>query len=374
MDCVCTVLGAGVVGMAVARALSKLYPYSVLVLDSLDAVGKGTSSRNSGVIHAGIYYRPGSLKANLCVEGNKALYAFCEESGVPIRRCGKLIVATQEDQHPKLEELARRAAANGAGTLRWLSPQDVKQLEPEVTATGGLFSPSTGIVDTHALILALQGEAEADGATVVLNAPVTGGHIADGGGSVTLHTPGLSLKTGIVVNCAGLHAASVTASVTGLPAPPLLHYAKGSYFALRGGSAAPPIRHLVYPAPERGGLGVHATLDLGGAVRFGPDVEWLSHLDEEASYSVDASRAPRFYDAVRRYWPALPDGALAPDFAGIRPKLRGPRDDDDAQQQGDFAIRREAAGWISLYGIESPGLTSALAIGDYVARMVEDSS
>jgi len=358
----CIVIGAGVVGLAVARAMA-LAGREVLVLEAETAIGTGTSSRNSEVIHAGIYYPQGSLKARLCVSGRDALYAFCDSHGVPYRRCGKLIVATDESQLAGLQALQEHGAANGVDDLQRLDAGEVKALEPQLSAVAGLLSPSTGIVDSHALMLALQGDAEGAGALLALRAPVKAIEVMDAGLRVDVggNEP-MTLLATTVINCAG-HAAPVIAARTrGLPveAMPPRYFAKGSYFSL---STATPFKHLIYPLPEPGGLGVHLTLDLGGQARFGPDVQWVESLD----YQLDAHRADNFYAAIRRYWPALPDGALQPAYTGIRPKISGP-----GQPAADFRIDGPAqhgiAGLVNLFGIESPGLTAALAIADEVCQ------
>lgn len=363
----CVVIGAGVVGLAVARALAQA-GREVLILEAEAAIGTGTSARNSEVIHAGIYYPQGSLKARLCVAGRDALYAFCESHGVPYRRCGKLIVATDESQLSELDALQAHAQANGVADLQRLYGVEVEALEPQLNAVAGLLSPSTGIVDSHALMLALQGDAEAAGALLALHAPVE---------AVEVMAQGLKLDVGgaepmtlfakTLINCAGHAAPAIAARTSGLPADkvPSRYFAKGSYFSL---PTAAPFRHLVYPMPEPGGLGVHLTLDLGGQARFGPDVEWVETLD----YAMDERRADRFYAAIRRYWPALPDGALQPAYTGIRPKISGP-----AEPAADFRIDGPAEhgilGLVNLFGIESPGLTAALAIADEVCqRLAQD--
>ena len=364
----CVVIGAGVVGLAVARALAQA-GREVVILEAEGAIGTGTSSRNSEVIHAGIYYPQGSLKARLCVAGRDALYAFCDSHGVPYRRCGKLIVATDASQLAELDSLQAHAMANGVQDLRRLDGSEVKALEPELNAVAGLLSPSTGIVDSHALMLALQGDAEAAGALLALHAPVEAVEVTVDG--LKLHVGGNELMTLLattLINCAG-HAAPVIAARTeGLPADrvPPRYFAKGSYFSL---ATATPFRHLVYPLPEPGGLGVHLTLDLGGQARFGPDVEWVDSLD----YRMDESRADRFYVAIRRYWPALPDGALQPAYTGIRPKISGP-----GEPAADFRIdgpgEHGVAGLVNLFGIESPGLTAALAIADEVCQRLAEEA
>lgn len=352
----CIVIGAGVIGLAVARSLA-LAGREVLILEAGDAIGAGTSSRNSEVIHAGIYYPGGSLKARFCVTGREALYDYCTERGVAHKRIGKLIVATSEDQIPTLHALDAQARANGVDNLRWLDARAARRLEPEVHAVAALLSPATGIVDSHALMLAYLGEAEDHGATLALHAPVTGGRSSSEG--LVLHVGGaapMALCCRIAVNCAGLAAQTVARSIDGVaPASvPRAYFAKGCYYALNGPT---PFSRLIYPVPEPGGLGVHLTLDLGGQARFGPDVEWVESLD----YTVPADRADRFHAAIRSYYPGLKDGALRPDYAGIRPKVNGP-----GETAGDFLIHDSrthgATGLINLYGIESPGLTASMAI------------
>lgn len=358
----CVVIGAGVVGLAVARALAQA-GREVLILEAESAIGTGTSSRNSEVIHAGIYYPQGSLKARLCVAGRDALYAFCDSHGVPYRRCGKLIVATDESQLAGLDALQAHAIANGVDDLQRLDEDEVKALEPQLNAVAGLLSPSTGIVDSHGLMLALQGDAEAAGALLALHAPVEAVEVLGSGLKVDVGgAEPMTLLATTLINCAGHAAPAIAARTTGLAADrvPPRYFAKGSYFSL---ATPTPFRHLVYPLPEPGGLGVHLTLDLGGQARFGPDVEWVDGLD----YTMDESRADRFYAAIRRYWPRLPDGALQPAYTGIRPKISAP-----GEPAADFCIDGPAdhgvAGLVNLFGIESPGLTAALAIADEVSR------
>ena len=359
----CVVIGAGVVGLAVARALAQA-GREVVVLEAANSIGCGTSSRNSEVIHAGIYYPRDSLKARFCVEGRHALYAYCTSHQIPHRRCGKLIVATQADQLDTLRAIKEKAATNGVGDLQFYSREQVREIEPDLECVGALMSPSTGIIDSHAFMLALQGDAENAGAMVAFGSPLLGGKVGSGG--IILEIGGSEpsrWRADTVINCAGLHAQEVAASLRSFArsqVPPIF-YAKGNYFSLSGGAR---FKHLIYPVPEAAGLGVHLTIDLGGQVRFGPDVEWIPSID----YSVDARRAEFFYAEVRKYWPGLPDKALHPDYAGIRPKMSGP--------QGaalDFRIdgpeTHGVPGLINLFGIESPGLTASLAIGAYVAGM-----
>jgi L-2-hydroxyglutarate oxidase LhgO len=362
----CLVIGAGVIGLAVARRLA-LAGREVIVLEAAEAIGTQTSARNSEVIHAGIYYAKGSLKARLCVAGRKALYAYCTSRGVAHKRLGKFIVATSEAQLPELARLQAAAAANGVVDLERWDKAALARAEPAVSCVAGLWSPSTGIIDSHALMLAYQGEAEARGAVVALHAPVTGGHIA--GGRIIIEVGGaapIRLSAGCVVNSGGLWAPGIARSITGI-APrtiPQGYMAKGNYYALAG---RPPFTRPIYPVPEAAGLGVHATVDLAGQVRFGPDVEWIEAID----YDVDPARAEKFYAAVRRYYPDLADGALRPDYAGIRPKIQAP-----GGPVHDFVIhgRRDHGvdGLVNLFGIESPGLTASLAIADHVAALIED--
>ncbi len=359
----CVVVGAGVVGLAVARALA-LQGREVLVLEAAGAIGMGTSSRNSEVIHAGIYYPQGSLKARLCVRGRELLYAYCAERHVSHRRCGKLIVATSEAQLPALRDVERRALANGVEGLAWLSRAQAQQLEPQLECLAALLSPETGIIDSHALMLALQGDLENAGGAVVFHSPVESMRVL--GGGIALRTQdGTELLARTVVNAAGLGAPALAACIEGLDARhvPQAHYAKGSYFTLAGRA---PFSRLVYPVPEAAGLGVHLTIDLGGQAKFGPDVEWVERPDD---LEVDPDRARGFYAEVRKYWPQLPDGALLPGYAGMRPKIHGP-----GEPAADFLVQGPAEhgvpGLVQLFGIESPGLTSALALGEWVAEGV----
>ncbi len=360
----CAVIGAGVVGLAVARRLA-MAGAEVVVLERADAIGAETSSRNSEIVHAGIYYPKDSLKARFCVAGKRALYAYCPEHGVPHRRCGKLIVATDDDQITELERLRRVAAGNGVTDLEWLTPAEAAALEPAVRCAAALLSPSTGIVDSHALMLALRGDAEGHGAAIAFRSPVTGGRIGDG--AIRLEVGGAdpaALEAATVVNGAGLWAPEVAASIAGVPPDsiPRGYLAKGSYYALSG---RPPFRRPIYPVPERAGLGVHATVDLAGQIRFGPDVEWVDEID----YDVDPRRADAFYAAIRRYYPDLADGAIQPGYAGVRPKLQAPGED-----ARDFLVQgpqvHGVPGLVNLYGIESPGLTAALPIADHVAGLL----
>ncbi|RUN82576.1 NAD(P)/FAD-dependent oxidoreductase [Pandoraea apista] len=361
----CVVIGAGVVGLAVARALA-MAGREVIILESERAIGTGTSSRNSEVIHGGIYYPPGSLKAKLCVEGKHRLYEFCASHGVEHRRCGKLIVATTDHQVGELEAIAANARASGVDDLQWLSAGDAARLEPALHTFGALLSPSTGIVDSHGLMLALQGDAENAGAMLAFDARVVGARVGQAGRAdgieLDVQTQGATstLLANTLVNSAGLYAVDIARTFVGL-APehiPQRYYAKGSYFTC---AQRAPFSHLIYPVPEPGGLGVHLTLDLAGQARFGPNVQWIDEID----YTVDPADGDGFYAAVRRYWPALADGALQPGYAGIRPKISGPGD-----ASADFRIDGPAvhgvAGLVNLFGIESPGLTASLAIAEAV--------
>lgn len=359
----CIVAGAGVVGLAVARALAQA-GREVIVLEAAEAIGTETSSRNSEVIHAGIYYPAGSFMARFCVAGRRALYAYCAERGVPFSNCGKLIVATSDAENESLGKIKARAEINGVEGMRVLSRAEARDLEPNLDCTMALLSPTTGIVDSHSFMVALQGDAENAGAVLVFHSPMLsarmngGGLIVDVGGEEPM-----SLRCNLLVNSAGLHAPALAGSIVGMPPErvPTAYYAKGNYFTLTGKS---PFSRLIYPVPVQGGLGVHLTIDLGGQARFGPDVEWIGGID----YTVDISRADGFYDAVRRYWPDLKDGALQPGYSGIRPKIVPP----GAPGQ-DFVIQgpqtHGVSGLINLFGIESPGLTASLAIADHVLEV-----
>ncbi len=361
MDVVdCIVVGAGVVGLAVARALA-IAGRDVLILESAGAIGTETSSRNSEVIHAGLYYPPNGLKARFCVPGRRALYAYCEARGVPHRRSGKLVVATSADETGKLELIVERARANGVDDLQLITAAAAVALEPAIHCLAALHSPSTGIIDSHGLMQAYLADAESAGAILVLRSPVLGGRV--GSSHITLRVGGaepMEIGCRLLVNCAGLHALDVAKSIEGFPAAalPEVRFAKGNYFVLSGQA---PFSRLVYPVPIPGGLGVHLTLDLGGAARFGPDVEWVDTIN----YAVDPHRADGFYAAIRRYWPGLENGALLPGYSGIRAKASRAGADSDFIIDGPSA--HGVPGIINLFGIESPGLTSSLAIADHVA-------
>ena len=398
----CVVVGAGVVGLAAARALA-LAGYEVIVVDRAYTIGFETSSRNSEVIHGGLYYPPGSLKARSCVDGRLRLYAYCRERGVPHNRIGKLIVATSEAEIGGLEKIAVTARGNGVEDLEWLTPSQARRFEPALRCVAALLSPSTGIVDSHALMPAYQGEAEAGageghfqqgrgrgiadeevsvsggpgihgatgrqaealpaGAAVILRTPVISGAACDPGFELAIGgDEPTTIRCRFLVNSAGLYAPALAHTIAGLPTAtiPRAYFCRGVYFTLTGRA---PFSHLIYPVPVAGGLGVHITLDLAGQPRFGPDVEWISSVD----YAVDPARGAVFYEAVRTYWPGLRDGALRPGYAGIRPKISGP-----TEPAADFVVQgaetHGVPGLVNLYGIESPGLTASLPLADEVVR------
>jgi L-2-hydroxyglutarate oxidase LhgO len=360
------VIGAGVIGLAIARALAQS-GREVVVLERNARIGEETSSRNSEVIHAGIYYPTDTLKAVLCVRGKELLYRYCEEKAIPHRRCGKVILTMSDEQRQRLEALHAQAIRNGVGDLQRLSAAAVKALEPAVRCTSGLFSPSTGIIDSHRFMLALQGDLEEAGGSVGVLSEVVGGAVESDGIRLDVRSGDeeLRIRARTVVNASGLGATKVAKSLTGLDPRHVLetHYAKGNYFVYQGPT---PFQHLVYPLPEPGGLGIHVTLDLAGQTRFGPDVEWVDRPD----YDVDARRARAFYESIREYWPDIYPDALAPGYAGVRPKIVGP-----GEPAGDFILQGPAQnstpGLVNLFGIESPGLTAALAIGERVAGLLE---
>lgn len=359
------VIGAGVVGLAVGRALA-IRGRDLVVIEKNAHIGEETSSRNSEVIHAGIYYPTGSFKARFCVEGKQQLYAYAESMQIRHRRIGKLIVAIDDEQIARLRSIANQARINGVLDLEWLDAEDLRKREPNVRGAAALWSPSTGIIDAHGLMLALQADIEAAGGVVARHTELIGARTTAEGIELGVRSGGLEtfVTARNVINAAGLHAHKVGGLMIGIGEPriPELHYARGNYFLYTGQS---PFEHLVYPIPIVGGLGIHATLDLAGALRFGPDVEWIDELD----YTVDASRAAEFYAAIRQYWPALPDGSLRPGYAGIRPKLTGPN--EPAADFEFIPVRAENdARVIHLLGIESPGLTSCLAIADYVLDLL----
>jgi L-2-hydroxyglutarate oxidase LhgO len=363
--CDIVIIGAGVIGLAVARALAQR-GRDPLILEADKHFGTGISSRNSEVIHAGIYYPAGSLKARMCVAGRDLLYAFCERYAIDHRRCGKLIVATNNTQLAELDRIRSAAQANGV-EIELLTRAAALTLERDLSCTGALWSPATGIIDSHAYMAALLGLAETYGATLACSSAVTRMWLDAAGVLIAVSGETPTLCARWVLNCAGLNAPQVARSIEGFPAQyiPTAYCVKGSYFGLSGRS---PFQRLVYPVPEPGGLGVHLTLDLAGRARFGPDVQWLD--SDDCSFDVDPDRAGRFYEAIRRYWPALQDGALQPAYAGIRPRITGP-----AEAAADFRIDGPSvhgiAGVVNLFGIESPGLTASLAIAEYVAQLAE---
>jgi L-2-hydroxyglutarate oxidase LhgO len=358
----CLIVGAGVVGLACARARART-GREVIVLEAEGLVGSQTSARNSEVIHAGIYYPKASAKAEFCLAGREMLYAYARDHGVAHARLGKIIVATEPEQADRLEAIAAQAAGNGVEDLARLGRADLARLEPALRGVAGLLSPSTGIIDSHGLMLSLRGEIEDAGGAIALRSRFLGAApLPSGGFEVRVESAGevVTLATRELVNAAGLNAGEVAAAIEGLDAAhaPRIHYCKGNYFA---SAARVPFRHLIYPVPERDGLGVHLTLDLAGQGRFGPDTEWVEAID----YGLDPRRGAGFYAAIRRYWPDLPEGALAPTYSGIRPKLA-----PEGGSATDFRIEGPEAhgldGLVNLFGIESPGLTSALALGEAV--------
>lgn len=381
----CIVIGAGVVGLACARAIAQT-GLEVVIVEREAAYGTGVSARNSEVIHAGLYYPTGSRKALLCVRGAGLLYAYCAERGISHRRCGKLVVATRDADLPALEALHAKGLANGVTALQWLTRAEALALEPELHCEGALWSPASGIVDSHGLMTSLLGDAESAGAVLAVGSALVGA-VRDGEGwRVTVREASASgpadagdfvLQARWIINAGGLDAQAVAASMEGFPAAaiPPRHLARGHYFSLSGRA---PFSRLIYPLPTDGGLGVHLTLDLGGQAKFGPDVEWIddttaaTDLGRDLDYSVDARRADAFAAEVRRYWPRLPEGALSPAYSGIRPKLSGP-----GEHAADFRIDGPAehgcAGVVQLFGIESPGLTASLAIAETVAAVVTGS-
>jgi len=364
------VIGAGVVGLACARALAQT-GREVVVLEAEAGIGQGVSSRSSEVIHAGLYYPTGSLKARLCVEGRRLLYTYCKARGIAHAQLGKLVVATRPNDVAALERLLAQGEANGVEDLRLIDGTHAQRLEPALTCHAALWSQQTGILDSHGLMLALEADLAAAGGQVIVRTPVR--TLAPEREGLTIVTDdGTRIGANIVVNAAGLSAVSLAARVDGYPSAhlPRAHYARGHYFALATGGGRAPFSRLIYPIPEPGGLGVHLTLDLAGQARFGPDVEWIDPpADGRFDYDVDPARAAAFAQRIRAYWPGLPEDALVPAYAGIRPKVAGP-----GEPAADFVIQDATthgiAGLINLFGIESPGLTSALALGrDVAARL-----
>jgi L-2-hydroxyglutarate oxidase LhgO len=361
------VVGAGVIGLAIARQLAR-EGHEVLVVESADRIGLETSSRNSEVIHAGLYYRPGSLKAGLCVEGRRLLYAFCQEFHVPHREIGKYIVATTEAERGKLQEIARIAELNGVTDLVAMTGKEVEKEEPEVSCLAGLFSPSTGIIDSHALMLALLGDLEERGGTVALKTTLTGGRIEGDRRifvSIAVEDGGVELRCDNLINAAGHGAHAVAAAVTGYPASllPPRFLAKGNYCSVSGRS---PFRRLIYPVPTPGALGTHVTLDLQGNMRLGPDIVWVDQVD----YSVSEDIAAGFSESCRKFWPGVARRNLTPSYCGVRPKIHG-ADQSFADFRIDGPRLHGVAGFVNLFGIESPGLTSSLAIARYVSAQLE---
>jgi L-2-hydroxyglutarate oxidase LhgO len=359
------VVGAGVAGLAVARALA-LTGRSVVVLETADRISSETSSRNSEVIHAGLYYPTGSLKARLCVAGRKMLYGYLESRGVAHKRCGKLVVAADESEMPGLRALAAKGAANGVDDLKLISEREAKELEPALACVGAILSPSTGIFDSHSYFLGLQGDAEAAGASFAFKTPFLSARVEDDG--IVVEAGGaepMRLTTALLVNCAGLYASRVAARIAGLDPEkiPETRFARGNYFTLPGRA---PFSRLIYPMPAKHGVGLHLTFDVGGQARFGPDVEWI----DDIIYAVDPRRAEKFGEAIRRYWPEAPVEKLAPGYCGIRPKIVGP-DQDSADFRIDGPLAHGVPGLINLFGIESPGLTSSLAIAAHVAKIAD---
>jgi L-2-hydroxyglutarate oxidase LhgO len=361
----CVIIGAGVVGLAIAREFA-LAGREVIVLEAADAIGTHTSSRNSEVIHAGLYYPKGSLKARFCVSGKGMIYSYCADHGVPHSNIGKIIVAVTEDEIATLNGYVDKSVANGVHDLRWLTRAELRELEPAVECVAGFLSPSTGIVDSHALMLAYQGDAENSGASIVFKSPVESGKAgADG---IVLNVGGdepMTIACRSVVNSAGLFAQNVAHSLEGLPPTsiPPQYFAKAHYYTLAG---KPPFRRLVYPVASNAHLGVHVTVDMAGQIRFGPDVSWVDSVD----YTFDDAREPLFYEAIRKYYPGLKDGQLQPGYTGIRPKVSGPK-----EPAADFIIQgpkdHGVAGLVNLYGIESPGLTASLAIAEHVKQLLQ---
>lgn len=367
MDFECVVIGGGVVGLAVGRALV-LAGFETLVAERAEGIGTEVSSRNSEVIHAGIYYPEGSLKAKACRQGRDLLYEFCESHRIAHRKCGKLVVATNEEEVSKLDAIRSRANRNGVTDVSWLGPGEVESLEPEISCVRALWSPSTGIIDSHGYMLALRGEIEAKGGDVVLATPMQHARPIVGGLEIVFGgAEPATITTKWLINAAGLSSQAVAAMIEDFPQHHIRprYLAKGSYFNLAG---CQPFSRLIYPAPVQGGLGVHVTIDLAGQVRFGPDVEWLEA--NEINYEVDPSRADSFYAAIRQYWPGLKDGSLVPAYSGVRPKISAKGQvDEDFRIDGPQVHGKQ--GVINLFGIESPGLTASLSLANSVSELVK---
>ena len=361
------VVGAGVVGLAIARALA-LSGREVFVIEKHPAIGMETSSRNSEVIHAGLYYPTGSLKARLCVAGREALYAYCDERGIAYRRCGKLIVANSQAQLGKLAAVHNQAQANGCTEVQALNAAEARALEPALSCIAALSSPHTGIIDSHAYMVALQADAEHAGTLFAFNSEVLCGSTTAKGITLQVRARNGSeteLEANTVINCGGLWSPHLASSINGLRQDdiPVPYFAKGNYYSLAGKA---PFSRLIYPVPEDGGLGIHLTLDLGGQARFGPDIEWLDYASGEINYVVDPQRADKFYREIRTYWPELPDASLQPAYAGVRPKISAP---DAAASDFIFSSHCNPH-YLGLYGIESPGLTASLSIAAHVAMLL----
>lgn len=362
----CVVAGAGAIGLAVARELAQA-GREVLIVESEDAFGRGVSSRSSEVVHAGMYYPPGSLRAQVCVEGKWLLYDFMKKHNVAHTRCGKLIVACEAHEVETLQAIVDRGAANGVQDLSLLDQKQATALEPELTCLAAILSPSTGMMDSAGIMLALLGEAENAGATLAVRSPVVSGRV--GGSQIEIDIGGaepMTVGCAVFVNSTSLNAPDIASKLEGLDAVhvPDAYFGKGSYFSMTG---KVPFKRLIYPCPVVGGLGIHLTIDVGGQARFGPDIEWV----EQPDYEVDPARGDQFYTLVRRYWPGLPDGVLQPSYAGVRPKIVPP-----GHQAQDFRIDgpqvHGVPGLINLFGMESPGLTSSLAIGRYVMNLISE--